>query len=235
MIGPIVDSGSLAIGGVLGALLGTYMPKRVKETLPLIFGVITISLGVSLVGQAEHFPVVVIALIVGAFIGELCYAEKGLEIVIKKIMPNSGDNLLPQNHIMQFVTLIAAFCFGSMGIFGAVNEGISGDPSVLIVKAALDFFSGLIFGSVLGVRVALIAIPQFIILIALYFSATLVMSYISPAMFSNFSSCGGVIFLATGLRMSDIKVLPVINMLPALLIVFPLTFLWVKFVVPMTM
>lgn len=231
MIGPVVDSGALAIGGVLGALLNSFMPQRVKETLPLIFGVITISLGVALVGQAAQLPVVVISLILGAFIGELCYAEKGLEFVIKICMRSSNESHLIEDHTAQFVTLIAAFCFGSMGIFGAINEGMTGDPNILFVKATLDFFSGLIFGSVLGLRVALIAIPQFVILVVLYFSATLLMSFVSLPMLNNFSACGGIIFLATGLRMSNIKVLPVINMLPALLIVFPMTYLWLKFAV----
>lgn len=231
MLGPIVDSGALAVGGILGALLGSVIPQRVKETLPLVFGIITISLGVSLVGQAAHLPVVVIALILGALIGELCYAEKGLEFVIKLCLRGTKKNRLSHHHVMQFVTLIAAFCFGSMGIFGAISEGMTGDPNILYIKAALDFFSGLIFGSVLGISVAFIAIPQFVILVALYFSANLVMSHVSQPMLNNFSACGGIIFLATGLRMSNIKVLPVINMLPALLIVFPLTYLWVKFVV----
>lgn len=155
----------------------------------------------------------------------LCYAEKGLEHVVKLCMRGSNESY---HHVMQFVTLIAAFCFGSMGIFGAINESMTGNPNILIIKAVLDFFSGLIFGSVLGIRVAFIAAPQFIILVMLYFSGSLMMSAVSQAMLNNFTSCGGIIFLATGLRMSNIKILPVINMLPALLIVFPLTWLWVK-------
>lgn len=52
---------------------------------------------------------------------------------------------------------------------------------------------------------------------------------VNEAMLGDFSSCGRVIFLATGLRMCGIKVFPVINMLSALIIVMPLSAAWVHF------
>ena len=71
MIGPIADSCALFIGGLAGTLFSGFIPKRVKETLPLIFGVITLCMGSTLVNKASSLPVVVMALIVGSVIGEL--------------------------------------------------------------------------------------------------------------------------------------------------------------------
>ena len=229
MIGPIVDSGALALGGLAGALLGRLLPERVKTALPLIFGVITISLGATLVGQAAHFPVVVLTLILGAFLGELLYFEKGLEHALRRSLSWSHKRKGPASdaYVIQFVTLIAAICFGSMGIFGAVNEGMTGRPDILFTKAVLDLFSGLIFGAAMGFQVSLIAIPQFLILAGLYWSGSFLMQYVSDPMLANFNSAGGVIFLATGLRLCGIKIFPVINMLPALVLVFPLTSAWI--------
>lgn len=230
MIGPIADSASLAVGGLIGALLGRFIPKRIKETLPLIFGVITVSMGSLLVGKASYLHVVVLALILGSIIGELFYFERGLEWCIRKSMQWSRKRKAADDaFVIQFVTLIAAMCFGSMGLFGAINEGITGNPEILLTKAALDFFTALIFGAVLGLRVSFIAVPQFAILAGLYFSAAWVMPLVNAEMLGDFSSCGGVIFLATGLRMCGIKVFPVINMLPALLVVMPLSALWAAY------
>ncbi|MDL2314239.1 DUF554 domain-containing protein [Desulfovibrio sp. OttesenSCG-928-C14] len=233
MLGPIVDSGCLALGGLAGAALGRIIPERIKTTLPLIFGVITVSLGSMLVPRGEHFPVVVLALILGSFLGELCYVEKGLEIVLRRTMlwSRKSDGRVSDGFMIQFVTLIAAICFGSMGIFGAVNEGITGNPDILLTKAVLDLFSGLIFGASMGWRISLIALPQFAILAGLYFSGHLIMAYVSPPMLANFTSAGGVIFLATGLRMCGIKIFPVVNMLPSLILIFPATALWVMLMV----
>ena len=231
MIGVLVDSGSLAVGGLAGVFLGGWIPERVKTTLPLIFGVVTVAIGTTLTGKAAHMHVVVLALIAGAFIGEVCYMEKGLENVIRKSIAwsrFSGRNI-DENFIIQYVTLLSAFCFGSMGLFGAVQEGMTGDPSILFIKAVLDLFSGLIFGATMGVQVSFIAVPQFLILSGLYVSSGAIMSLVSPVMLQDFTSCGGIIFLATGLRFCGIKIFPVINMLPALVIVMPLSYLWNMF------
>ena len=44
------------------------------------------------------------------------------------------------------------------------------------------------------------------------------------------TACGGGIFVATGLRMCGIKIFPVINMLPSMLIIMPLSALWARYV-----
>lgn len=231
MIGPIADSASLAIGGLAGAAFGKYLPARIKDSLPLVFGVITVSIGASLVGKAAYLHMVVAALIIGTFLGELFKLERGLEFTIRKSMEWSRkhDRPVEDGFIIQYVTLISAFCFGSMGLFGAFNEGVTGNPEILFTKAVLDLFTGLIFGAVMGLRVSLIAIPQFVILAILYFSATALVPFISKPMLDDFTACGGVIFLATGLRLCGIKVFAVINMLPSLVIVFFLTRLWMAF------
>lgn len=51
MIGPIVDSSALFLGGIAGTLCSGIVPKRIKETLPLIFGVITLCMGMTLVAR----------------------------------------------------------------------------------------------------------------------------------------------------------------------------------------
>ena len=48
----------------------------------------------------------------------------------------------------------------------------------------------------------------------------------TPDMMNDFSSVGGMIMLATGLRICGIKVFPVANMLPALFLVMPFSHYW---------
>ncbi|MCC8194203.1 MAG: DUF554 domain-containing protein, partial [Deltaproteobacteria bacterium] len=185
-------------------------------------------IGASLVGKAVHLPMVVTALIAGTFLGELLHMEKGLEVLIRKAMRWSRrrNKQVEDGFIIQYVTLISAFCFGSMGLFGAFSEGVTGNPEILLTKAVLDLFSGLIFGAILGARVSFIAVPQFGILAVLYCSAEVLAPHISDAMLLDFTACGGVIFLATGLRMCGIKMFAVINMLPSLALVFFFSRLW---------
>ncbi|MEB9897981.1 DUF554 family protein, partial [Bacillus cereus] len=50
----------------------------------------------------------------------------------------------------KFVGIVVLFCASGTGIFGAFNEGMTGDPSVLFTKSFLDFFTAGIFATALG-------------------------------------------------------------------------------------
>ena len=90
--------------------------------------------------------------------------------------------------------------------------------------------SAAIFATSLGLSVAAVAIPQFLILATLFFLGRFVLPLTTPAMIGDFSSCGGIIMLATGFRIAGIKAFPIANMLPALLIVMPISSLWSEWV-----
>jgi uncharacterized protein len=109
-----------------------------------------------------------------------------------------------------------------------MNEGITGDPSLLLAKSVLDVFTAAIFAARLGLSVAAIAIPQLLILAALFFLGRFILPLTTPAMIGDFSSCGGIIMLATGFRVAQIKNIPVANLLPALVIVMPISNFWTK-------
>lgn len=166
-----------------GTLFSGFIPKRVKETLPLIFGVITLCMGSTLVNKASALPVVVMALIVGSVIGELVFAESFLVKCIRALFRLAkSKHCGNETYIVNIITLVSAFCFGSMGIFGAINEGITGSTDILLTKAVLDLFSGIVFGTLFGLSVSLIAIPQFAILALLYASAAFLAPYMTPGM-----------------------------------------------------
>ena len=150
-------------------------------------------MGSTLVNKASALPVVVMALIVGSVIGELVFAESFLAKCIRALFRLAkSKHCGNETYIVNIITLVSAFCFGSMGIFGAINEGITGSTDILLTKAVLDLFSGIVFGTLFGLSVSLIAIPQFAILVLLYASAAFLAPYMTPGMLSDFTACGGV-------------------------------------------
>lgn len=110
--------------------------------------------------------------------------------------------------------------------FGITSMGMG---IVLIAKSFLDLFTALIFASTLGLAVALIAVPQLVIQLALAFGAVFILPLTTPAMQADFSAVGGLMMLATGLRICGIKLFPVANMLPALVLAMPISAAWVMF------
>jgi uncharacterized membrane protein YqgA involved in biofilm formation len=129
----------------------------------------------------------------------------------------------------KFVALTVLFCASGTGVFGALTEGMTGDPTMLMATSILDLFTGALFAVSLGVSVATLAVPQFVIQLVLLLAASLILPLTTPAMIADFSACGGLIMLATGLRICGIKAFPIANMLPALFVVMPLSSLWLTF------
>ncbi|RKS87177.1 hypothetical protein DES39_0394 [Orbus hercynius] len=236
IVGPIMNGSAIVIGGVLGALFGKKIPARVREALPMTFGCAALGIGIALIVKVQSIPSVVLALLLGSLIGEIFQLERGIEKLSLKLKrfvdkPQSNEALIDshEDFIEKYVALVVLFCASGMGIFGALTEGISGDPSLLIAKACLDLFTSAIFAVTLGYAVSLIAIPQFIIQATLFLLASVIEPLISPAMFADFSACGGMIMLATGFRICGIKSFPVANMLFGLVIVMPISALWLSF------
>lgn len=233
MLGPLVNSSAVVVGGILGAVLGDAIPRRVKEAMPLTCGIIAIGIGAAMLNKANAIPAIALALLVGALIGELLFLERGLELAIawfqkcvKRRWPSDCGTPQTEHFVIKFVTLLVLFCASGMGIFGSMHEGMTGNANVLLAKAMLDLFTAAIFATELGFPVALIAVPQVVIQSLFYFSAYLLLPLVSPTMLADFSACGGIIMLATGLRICGIKIFPIVNMLPALLLIMPCSALW---------
>ena len=131
------------------------------------------------------------------------------------------------------VTAILLFCTSGTGIYGSIVSGMTGDHTILLTKSILDFPSAFIFGCTLGCVVSLIALSQFIIFIILFLFAKIIYPLCSPAMINDFKACGGALLLATGFRMIKVKEFPLADMLPAMILVMPISHLWTAYILPM--
>ena len=106
-----------------------------------------------------------------------------------------------------------------MALVGAVNEGLSGDRSLLCAKSVLDFFS-VIFATLWGRGVLAAAIPVFLLETAVTLLAGILAPYFTPVGVSFLSATGAILILGVGLTILDIKKISLSNMLPALLCAF---------------
>lgn len=236
LIGPYVNGSAVIAGGMAGAFLGTRLPERLRNALPQTFGLASMGLGAMLIVKVKYMPAVVLAMVLGAMLGEMCHVERNIGRAagatrgyIDKLFP-VREGLSHDEFTEKFVAILVLFCASGTGIFGAMHEGMTGDPSILYIKTILDLFTAAIFATALGYAVAAIALPQVLIQVGLACLATLIMPMTSANMMADFSAAGGLIMLATGLRICGIKMFPVANMLPALLLVMPFSHLWETFV-----
>ncbi|MFR3730426.1 DUF554 domain-containing protein [Lacrimispora sp.] len=219
-LGVIINSIAVFTGGILGAFLKNHFPKKLSESLPNIFGLSAIAMGIYLIIRLESLSAVVLAVIVGTVLGEMVSLEENLLAGLKKL-EDKFPVRLDEEQMDIIISLIILFCFSGTGIFGAMNSAMTGDQSILYAKSVMDFFTAVIFGTTAGFLVGFIAIPQFVVGILLFCGASYILPYVSDLMLANFRACGGIITLAVGLKIANIKKIRVLNILPALILVFP--------------
>ena len=233
-IGVIVNALAVAIGGVLGSLLKGRLTESFQQNLNLIFGLCSIGMGVSATIQMENMPAVVFALILGGIIGLLLHLGQRISNSAAALQRRfSRSDITNSENTSMFLTVIVLFCASGTGIYGALLSGFSGDHSVLLAKSILDLFTAAIFACSIGTVVALVAIPQCAIFLLLFVLANLIFPLTTPTMISDFKACGGIIMIATGLRIAGIKNFPIADLIPAMAFVMPLSWLWTTVVLPL--
>lgn len=229
-MGIVVNILAVLLGGLLGTALRSVVPQFLKDHLPLYCGIMSFVIGAATMRDLQTMAAVVGALLIGAIIGELLHLEERLNVVgahaqraVTHMMPrlSGGDNA----DINMLIAVIILFVFNGSGFFGALNEGMTGDGSFLMAKSVLDFVTAVAFATTLGIIVSLLAAPQAVVLLLLFFCAGFIVPHATPTMISDFSACGGAIMFFTGFRIAKIKDIPITNFLPALVLVMPFSYL----------
>lgn len=224
-IGVLTNCGAVLLGGFLGAWLGKILPQGLKEHLPALFGFCSIAIGVNSIIKASGMTAVVLAILVGFTIGHLLHLEQWTSRFFNKLVRTL--HLGGEDIDMEFyITAVALFCCSGFGWYSTLTEGITGDPTLLMSKAVLDGFTAMIFASSLGLAVCAIPLHQVVILLLVFGAGKLLAGVLTPTMFADLSACGGILTMAAGFRVSKIKSVPLVDLMPALILVMPFSMLW---------
>ncbi|MDO4621025.1 MAG: DUF554 domain-containing protein [Lachnospiraceae bacterium] len=239
-IGIIINVLSVVIGGILGAVMGDKLHMDFKEKLNMVFGACAMTMGVASITLMVYMPAVVFSVVVGTAIGlaihlgdHISKAAAGLEGLVGRFLPKKESSMSDQEFRDTLITLIVLFCASGTGIYGSIVSGMTGDHSILISKSILDIFTALIFACSLGIVVSFIAVPQFVIFMLLFLMAGLIFPLTTPEMINDFKACGGVLLLATGFRMIKVKMFPVADMIPAMILAMPVSWFWANCLMPL--
>ncbi|MHB0923171.1 MAG: DUF554 domain-containing protein [Bellilinea sp.] len=218
----MINVATILVGGVLGLLLGTRLPERVRQTVIAGLGLFTLAYGFKLFVGTQNALVVLGSLLIGVLVGEALQIDRGLHrlgswLEARFMQVNGGveDN----RFVRGFVTASLVFCVGPMAILGSIQDGLTGDYQTLAVKSILDGFGALAFASSLGVGVLFSAGIVFLYQGGITLLAGTVQSLVTDAMMLEMSATGGVLLLAIAISsLLEIKHLRTGNFLPALII-----------------
>jgi len=221
-IGSVVNAATVVAGSLLGMLVRQRLPERIKAIIFQAVGLATLVLAMQMALQVEgDFLILIFSLIFGGIVGELIRLDSRLEAfgdALKRRIRIKNDRFTEG-----LVTAFLIFCVGSMTFVGALNEGLSGDRTLILSKAILDGFTSIVLASVYGVGVLFSAVPLFVVQASLTLLAAQFQTLFPEILIGQLTAVGGVLILGIGLNLLEIKLIKTVNLLPALVVVVVMT------------
>ena len=227
-IGTIVNVVAVLIGSYLGLCVKGGMKEKPQQILVQACGLSTIFIGIS--GALEQMLVVdsegiqaqgtlllICSLVIGGFVGEVLDIESRLDTLgekIRRMVKAKNDS----RFVDGFVTSSLVICVGAMAVVGSVQDGLTGDYSMLLSKAVLDCIITLVFASSMGIGVLFSAVPLGIYQGAITLLAVFIAPYLTDTMISSLSMVGSVLIFGVGINLLWEKKMRVGNLLPSLLV-----------------
>jgi uncharacterized protein len=221
MIGTLINIATVLIGGTAGSLLGARLPERLRRTVIAGLGMFTLAYGLQMFLKTRNPLIVLGGLLIGALLGELLQIEEGLQGLggtLEKRFTGSSSTA-ESRFIRGFLTASLVFCIGPMTILGAIQDGLSGDYSLLVIKAVLDGFAALAFASSLGIGVLFSSLIILVYQGGISLLAAQVQVIFSEAMMAEMTAVGGILLFGIALSsLLEIKKIRMGSFLPALVI-----------------
>ena len=234
-LGTIINTAAIVAGGAGGALFGRFLKENVQDTLTVCCGVSTLFIAVT--GALEQMltvedgaivshgaMLVILCLTIGAVIGELLNLEGAFERFGEWLKRKTG-NAKDKRFVDAFVTASLTVCIGAMAIVGSIEDGITGDYSILATKAVLDFIIIMVMSCSMGRGAVFSAIPVAILQGSITALAGLVRPLMTAAALANLSMVGNVLIFCVGINLVWGKKVRVANLLPAIVIAVIAAFL----------
>lgn len=225
-VGTLINTAAVIVGGLIGLLLKNGLKEDLQKSLQKACGIATIFIGASgTLGkmfvirdggiETKGSMLLIFSLVIGIAIGELLRLESRMDNLgekINRLVHQENDN----RFVDSFVNVSLIICVGAMAIVGSIQDGMSGDYSMLAAKSILDFVIVMVFASSGGVGSVFAAIPLFLYQGAITLAAAVGGSFISETIINDLSFVGSALIFCVGLNLAVGKKIPVGNLLPAL-------------------
>ena len=227
-LGTLINIGLALFGGMLGFIFGKKIKPELQETLTYANGmsVIFLSIGGTVAKMLQvkgsgfttsGTMMMMISLAGGAVIGELLDIQSWIEkfgVWLRKKTRNDGDS----SFVNAFISATCTVCIGAMAIVGSIQDGVSGDYSILMANGILDAVILCIMTASMGkgaiFSVVSIALFQGAITLAAVFAGP----FMTQTALSHLSYVGNILIFCVGVNLVWKKDIRVANLLPALII-----------------
>lgn len=236
MLGTILNTATIIVGGAFGAIARSGISEKYKKALFNGLGLCCIVLGINAAlpnMSKSEFPVLfILSIAIGGVIGTKLDLSGRIDRMNAKLNEKQGNE---NNALNGLVTGILLYTIGTFSIIGPVLSYLS--PShgwafnetantFLYTNATLDLVTSAVLAASYGWIMLLAAPVLFCWQGMFYLIAYLFGSGMPEPMRIELSIVGGVLILSSGLAILGIKDCKTVNLLPSLLI--PVIFYIIK-------
>ncbi len=220
-VGTFINAATVLVGSSLGLLLRRRFPERVQAIIFQAVGLASLVLGMDMALDSDNFLILIFSLILGGILGELADLEDRMERLGDALKRRIGSD--DARFTEGLITAFLIFCIGSMTFVGALNEGLTGDRTLIMTKAILDGFTSIALASVYGLGVLFSALPLLLVQGGISLLAARFQGFFTPVLINQLTAVGGVLILGIGVNLLDLRKIKTTNLLPALAVVVALT------------
>ena len=234
-LGTVINVAAILAGGLFGFLFGRFLKESHRETLVQTcgIGVLFIAIGGALEGMLSvvdggvisgRAMLIVICLALGALVGEIVNIEGAFERFGEWLKRKSG-NAKDKRFVEGFVNASFTVCIGAMAIVGSIEDGLTGDYSILATKSILDLVIVMVMTCSLGKGCVFSAIPVFLLQGGVTVLAKIIRPIMTEAALTNLSLVGSILIFCVGINLVWGKKVKVANLLPAVIFAVAAAFL----------
>ncbi|RVU55566.1 DUF554 domain-containing protein [Anaerosphaera multitolerans] len=213
----LVNAIGIIIGSAMGLLFGNTLNKKYQDIIMTVIGLCILYIGMDSAFQTDNMLILIISSIIGTIVGTWLNIDAKLNN-LGNILKKPFKKLNNENFVDGFITSTLIFAVGAMTIIGSIEAGLLKKYDVLYTKSIIDFITSIVLASSLGVGVFFSALSVSVIEGSVVLVAMISKDLFSDVLISNISGVGGILIIALGLKILNIKDIPVANMLPAVII-----------------
>jgi uncharacterized protein len=216
VLGTLVNTAAIIAGSLLGVLIRSGIKSNYRQTVMQAVSVAIILIGLKGALQTADLLLVIVSLALGSIIGEFMQIEERLNAMgraIERRVATQGEGVA-----QGFVTCSLMFCTGAMAIVGSLESGLAGNHQTLFAKSILDGMIALLFASTMGIGVLFSAFSVLIYQGLITLGAGMIQPLLTETVIAQMSAVGGLLIVALGFTMLEIKAIRVGNMLPAIFV-----------------
>ncbi len=216
MLGVIVNVITVILGSLIGLLFKKGIPEKVSSATMVGLGACTLYIGISGSLVGENVLIVIVSVVLGVISGTLLNIDGGINKLADSAtrkFKNDGNGISVAEGLVSATLL---FCVGSMTVTGSIQAGLTGDNSVLITKATLDFVSAMMLSSSLGFGVLLSCVSVLVIQGGLVLLAGVIAPFMSTGAINEMTCVGSILIIMIGTNLMKITKIKVADFLPAI-------------------